>query len=318
MVHSVVLIGDSRRREFAGFASWLCDQPQLRIDAHFATPADALAADEQILTQADLTIVLQSWSDQFTDQEAGALIGATLFRRLLCCYGPWCESDGRNRSVWPDAHRVPLRIARRIVEWEVLRLQRGEPAVPPTSARDEIFAYRLGEPEEWAPLPEFLNQTAVVVGPDRVLRQTVAALLQEFGLHARDTPLFDDHADLSETVDELSRAQVSLVVHDLDPWSGRVAAFRVASKPGAAKSPERAFDRRRIVEGVSSGVHATFSPATHVPRVATASPRRATRMMIKTSCSEIPTKVTPATLLPTPTTTTTHRLTMRGVTIEAG
>jgi len=224
MVHSVVLIGDSRRREFAGFASWLCDQPQLRIDAHFATPADALAADEQILTQADLTIVLQSWSDQFTDQEAGALIGATLFRRLLCCYGPWCESDGRNRSVWPDAHRVPLRIARRIVEWEVLRLQRGEPAVPPTSARDEIFAYRLGEPEEWAPLPEFLNQTAVVVGPDRVLRQTVAALLQEFGLHARDTPLFDDHADLSETVDELSRAQVSLVVHDLDPWSGRVAA----------------------------------------------------------------------------------------------
>ncbi|MCR9198229.1 MAG: hypothetical protein NXI04_06270 [Planctomycetaceae bacterium] len=246
MVHSVVLIGNSKRREFVGFACWLCDQPQLRIDAHFATAADALAADDQILAQAELTIVLQSWSDQFTTEEAGALVGATLFRRLLCCYGPWCESDGRNRAVWPDAHRVPLRIARRIVEWEVLRLQRGEPAVPPTSARDEIFAYRLGEPEEWAPLPDYLNQTALVVGPDRVLRQTVADLLEEFGLHARATPLLDDHVDLTDTLEELSQAQVSLIVHDLDPWGEHLAAsldrvryrFPQAEIVGTASMPD--------------------------------------------------------------------------------
>lgn len=223
MVHSVVLIGNSKRREFAGFASWLCDQSPLRIDAHFATAADALADTSGRLQQAELTIVLQSWPDQFSAAQVDGLIGATLFRRLLCCYGPWCESDGRNRGVWPDAHRVPLRIAARIVEWELLRLQRGQPAVPPTSARDEIFAYRLGEPEDWAPLPGCLNQTALVVSPDRVLRQTVAALLREFGLHPRNTPLFDDYVDLADTLEELSRDRVSLVLHDLDPWGGRVA-----------------------------------------------------------------------------------------------
>lgn len=224
MVSSVVLIGNSKRREFSMLVSWLCDQSSLRIDGHYLTSDEALSKGAAVLADAELTIVLQSRSDEYSGQEVDRLIGATLFRRLLCCYGPWCESDARNRQMWPDANRIPVRIARRVVEWELLRMAAGEPAVPPTAARDEIFAYRLGEPDDWAPLPEFLNQTALVVGPDRVLRQTTALLLEEFGLRPHTTPLFDEQVDLSETLDELSHARVRIIVHDLDPWSERVAA----------------------------------------------------------------------------------------------
>ena len=236
MAHSVVLIGNARRREFSAFVTWLCDQPELKIAAHYATPAEALTAgsDEGAsspsvvsVQEADLTIVLQSWSDEFAADEVNQLVGATLFRRLLCCYGPWCESDGRNRDTWPDANRVPLRIARRIVEWEMLRISRDEPAVPPTSARDEIFDYRLGEPEDWAPLPDALNRAALVVSPDRVLRETVALLLEEFGLRPQVSPLLDDLVDLTQTHEELDHASSPLILHDLDPWGERVAASLV-------------------------------------------------------------------------------------------
>lgn len=218
MVRSVILIGNVRRREFSSLATWLCDQTDVRIVGQFATIEDAFEDDGASLSEADMTIVLQSWSDQFSKRNADRLIGQTLFRRLICCYGAWCESDGRNRDIWPDAHRVPLRLVQRVIEWEVIRIGRGEPAVPPTSARDEIFAYRLGEPEDWAPLPALVTMNSAIISPDAVLRRTVKMLLRDLGMKSLSLPLIRVNGRQRIKPKETSRGPVHFVIHDLDPW----------------------------------------------------------------------------------------------------
>ena len=60
----------------------------------------------------------------------------------VCCYGAWCDSDGRTRSIWPISVRVPVSEAERRLNrvWQVLTEQRGEP-LPLTASRDEAFEF---------------------------------------------------------------------------------------------------------------------------------------------------------------------------------
>lgn len=236
MARSVILIGNVRRREFSGLVTWLCSQTDVRIVGQYLTIEAAFEDDANLLGEADMTIVLQSWSDQFSQRSADRLIGQTLFRRLICCYGPWCESDSRNRDIWPNAHRVPLRVVQRVIEWEVIRIGRGEPAIPPTSARDEIFAYRLGEPEDWAPLTALNTMNAAIVSPDSALRRTVRMLLRDLGMKSLSLPLIQVTGRERIKPKETSRGPVHFLLHDLDPWGSFVEKSLANSRrmfPGA-------------------------------------------------------------------------------------
>ena len=246
-MRSVILIGNPRRREFSAFVAWLCAQADLKISAQYETiPAAFEDNNGESLGQVDMTIVLQSWPDQFTKRNVDRLVGHTLFRRLICCYGPWCESDGRNRDIWPDANRVPLRLVQRVVEWEVIRIARDEPAVPPTSARDEIFAYRLGEPEDWAPLPALKEMNAAIISPDAVLRKTAYRLLKDLGMKSLSLPLIRSNGNRRIKPKETSRGPVHIVLHDLDPWGTNVEEslagvrrmFPMADVLGVATMPD--------------------------------------------------------------------------------
>lgn len=230
MSASLVIIGNTRRREFSQFALWLCAQPAVRIVREFASIEDAFADDGHLVANADMTIVLQSWSDQYAKNLADRLIGQTLFHRLICCYGPWCESDGRNRDIWPDAVRVSLRLVQSVVNRELNRIANDEPAIPPTAARDEIFPYRLGEPGDWKPIDGLKELNGAIVGPDKVLRKTLSMLLSDLGMRTLSIPLVKDDVRRPLRPKETSRGPVHVVLHDLDPWGSDVQASIMASR----------------------------------------------------------------------------------------
>ncbi len=95
----------------------------------------------------DLIVVFQTWSDQFSGVDAHALFSWFALARVVCCHGPWCESDGRTRVQWPLAVRVPatLAAARLDLEREFLADPDFCPLPPPLTAnRGDLFGAARG------------------------------------------------------------------------------------------------------------------------------------------------------------------------------
>lgn len=236
-MQSVTIIGPQRREflDVLRFLSQLSPSCQL---AHFERLSDALNSDPSNLDDADLVVVLQSHSDQYGRREAERLIGRTVFGRLLCCYGPWCESDGRTREIWPDSIRVPLRLANALIEKELNDCVTGDLPIPPTASRDEVFTHRLrkvSEQRHRAELQQPVN--AAVVGPDRILRRMLSMQLTDLGIRSLNIPLIEVQPGVPVVMKETSRGPVHLVLHDLDPWCPLTEASLTAARrmfPSAA------------------------------------------------------------------------------------
>ena len=190
-----------------------------------------------MLDDADLVIVLQSHSHQYQRAVIDALIGRTIFGRLICCYGAWCESDGRTRDLWPDAVRISSRLAPAFLARELRDCDAGEPALPPTAARDEIFADRLEVAEDRQPPAVVGDLNVAIVGPDRVFRRAVSQNLAEAGGRSLNIPFIQIPVGQSVPVRETSRGPVHLVIHDLAPWGPVAEASLTAARtmfPAAA------------------------------------------------------------------------------------
>ncbi|MEZ6128306.1 MAG: hypothetical protein R3C59_06470 [Planctomycetaceae bacterium] len=241
---STLVIGQAVRREFSSLVKWLCRQRQIRFVSDFPD-VDGALKDPDLLASADLTIVLQSWSDQYAAKAVDRLIGHTLNGRLLCCYGPWCESDGRNRTIWPDAARVPVRLAAAVIADELVRFAVSIPPLFPTSARDEVFAHRLEIPADSVP-PRLDQFNAAVVSPDRSLRKTVAVTLRDLGIRTVSLPLIKVAHRQKIRAQETPRGPIHVVLHDLDPYIDAVRdslevarkMFPVAHLLGLATMPD--------------------------------------------------------------------------------
>jgi hypothetical protein len=89
----------------------------------------------------ELVLVCQHWSDEFTTQDVHCLIARYPLARLVCCYGPWCASDGRTRDIWPLAVRVPTDAAPDRIRRELDVLAGRRRPLPLTASRDEIFLF---------------------------------------------------------------------------------------------------------------------------------------------------------------------------------
>jgi hypothetical protein len=103
---------------------------------------DDLAALETLAGESpDLILVCQHWPDEFSRRDVERLLATFPLARFLCCYGPWCASDGRRRDIWPAAMRVPLdqALSRLRKEQEVIVGRR--PPLPWTAGTEEIFAF---------------------------------------------------------------------------------------------------------------------------------------------------------------------------------
>ncbi|MEO2019066.1 MAG: hypothetical protein ABGZ53_32375 [Fuerstiella sp.] len=215
-VCNLVLIGSASRREFSTIVSWLRQNPSTSVVAHFKDVRSALDGWDNLAAAPQMTVVLQSWSDEYSRPDVNQLIGRTLFHRLLCCFGTWCESDGRNRDVWPDALHVPVRLAESVIAAELHRIESGGPAIPATSARDEVFAHRIDATTDGRSLSGLLGMNGAVISPDRVFRKTVCSTLGDYGLRSLHLPLISSRDRIVPR--ETPRGPIHLVFHDLDPW----------------------------------------------------------------------------------------------------
>jgi hypothetical protein len=103
--------------------------------------SDAIAKCVADAWHADLIIVCQLLPDEYSPVDLRALLRTFPLARLVCCYGPWCASDGRTRDVWPLAVRVPAEFGARRIDLELQVLSGDRWPLPLTASRDEIFAF---------------------------------------------------------------------------------------------------------------------------------------------------------------------------------
>ncbi len=137
----ILLIGDAHDAEMRPVEQALLGAH----GAHLRRAADIrVVRDCRPAAAFDLIVVCQHWPDEFCRADAGWLLTAFPTARLICCYGAWCASDGRTRETWPLAVRVPVEAFPDRLQRE-LQVIAGEAApLPPTAARDEVFAFDRG------------------------------------------------------------------------------------------------------------------------------------------------------------------------------
>ena len=131
----ILVVGDTERAEFAPIRDWL----QLVESDSRTTRRARLVADA---LEPDLVIVCQSWPDEFSATEVTSALGRWPLSLWVVCYGAWCASDGRTRTIWPLSVRVPADESRSRLDhlWRILREQRESP-LPLTASRDESLEF---------------------------------------------------------------------------------------------------------------------------------------------------------------------------------
>ncbi|MDA1232517.1 MAG: hypothetical protein O2856_17220 [Planctomycetota bacterium] len=212
----VVIIGRVDDSVFCDQLQSLRRNDQLRIVAEYPTLSAGLQAGLGQSVSADFVIVLQSYSDEFTQHQINELIGRLLFSRIVCCYGPWCTADGRSHNLWPVAFRVPAASAPTMIDRELTDFFIGTQSLLPMSAGEEVFAHRSVFPELTAnPTP----RRAIVISDDSAYRKTVAGILETLSCECGVLPMARESIRSFFTSRQHDR---DLVIVDLDGPVGNV------------------------------------------------------------------------------------------------
>ena len=152
---------------------------------------------------ADLVVVCQNWPDEFSDADVQQLLSLFPLARWVCCFGVWCESDGRNRDIWPPAIRTPARNAERRIRSELAVFKGTHPVLPLTASRDETYEFNYA-----VPYSKTTGSRVIVNSPDLEYRRTLEEMLRAAGHHVIRAQN-DDIPDV--------------LLWDADPWSERLA-----------------------------------------------------------------------------------------------
>ena len=160
-----------------------------------------------------IVIILQNWPDEYLRRELEQLLATWPLARFVCCYGPWCASDGRTREVIPFAVRVPVYQARQRIRRELAVLRGQHVPLPLTAARDECFLFDRSA--KVSANPTTLSEIRVGFDiADRAFQRYWLELSQHagFGIAAGDQPdvvIVDPEPDRIRSTDKL-RAVVRL------------------------------------------------------------------------------------------------------------
>ncbi len=88
-----------------------------------------------------IILVLQHWPEEYSRDEIDLLHTSFPLARFICCYGPWCASDGRSRQLWAPSVRVSLEDVQLRIDAE-LQVSLGERfPLERTAGLDEIFEF---------------------------------------------------------------------------------------------------------------------------------------------------------------------------------
>ncbi len=182
----------------------------MRVVAEFQTLSAALQAGLGQTLAADFVVVLQSYSDEYAQDQINDFIGRLLFARIMVCYGPWCTADGRSHELWPVAFRVPVASAAALIELELTGFLTGDQPLFPMSAGEEVFAHRSVFPS----VKETTSRRQViVVSDDAEIRRTVTGILHALNCECVALPML---VPIVRSHLNTCAAAVSLAVIDLD------------------------------------------------------------------------------------------------------
>lgn len=201
---SLLIVGQVKRAEAKPLAEWLATALQPADTKHFTDLTTALSETWRTNWIPDLIVIVQSWPDEFSPSEIASLFAFAPLARVVVAYGAWCESDGRNRHLWPLAVRVPLRSAAARIEreWRLLHEERGLELLPLSASREEVFA------ADHPPLAKTsLPETVLVASPDPAYRRYLNDLLVSAG-----------HI-ICPIDEQTSGSQPTVVLFDADPWN---------------------------------------------------------------------------------------------------
>lgn len=217
---SVAIIGQSHARLFRTLVQRILDSPNLRVVGKFATIEEALSGGLAETLAADVVVVLQAFSDEYSATYAGQLIGRMLFGRVLCCYGPWCLSDGRTHDIWPVVARVSVASAWSVLEQEVRNIRAGRPTLMPMAAAEEVFVHRSFVETVEYPIS---YDAMLIASDDRTLRETIAEVLRHTA-----NQVFDCGTSVVQLQQGLRKLNAAIAVHckvnvllDIDGLEGR-------------------------------------------------------------------------------------------------
>lgn len=155
----------------------------------------------------DLVIVCQHWPDEYTIADVRQLVACAPMARLICCYGPWCESDGRNRETWPTGARIPAMLVAGRLGREIDVLLGCRSPLPLTASRDETFEFNLCNHDS---KKGHSPRTIQIRTPDRELERWLGELVT-----------FAGHECASATAERTPNLATDVILWDLDPWDAR-------------------------------------------------------------------------------------------------
>jgi hypothetical protein len=204
---SVVVIGRQSGVAFNGLSAFLIGSPDLQIVGGYPTISEGLQDGLGESKTADLVVVLQNTSEEFSPVEVNQLIGRMLFGRILCCYGPWCLADGRAHDIWPVSIRVPVESAEEVIGQELRAIRQGQAALFPMSAAEEVFSCRVAQGIGRSTLMSpgtansgMMSRGIVIVSDELPLRRTISMFCRELGLQPVESRL-----DVLNVVHEMKR-----------------------------------------------------------------------------------------------------------------
>ena len=179
----LLVLGDWDRAEMATVRDWLrAVEPFANVRHQHRLPDSSQGAlpDD---SSPDMVIVCQSWPDEFSASDVSTSLGRWPLALWVCCFGSWCESDGRTRTIWPIGIRVPARaaVSRLTQLWEIVAHRRNE-LLPLTASRDEAFEFDTSLRNAAARMRNTLRGQAVSIrSPDPALRQWLSDLVATLG-----------------------------------------------------------------------------------------------------------------------------------------
>ena len=208
MPKTILVLGESDREELRPLTRWIKARFKAESRCIYSPNVDRAFVEFSVDQFPDLMIVLQSWPNEFSTHEVTRLLSFAPLARIVVCYGAWCESDGRNRSIWPHSVRVPLSTAQTRIEreWSSLQSACDFPSIPLSASREEAFAaeQQYGNSEQFPP-------PILIDSPDVAYRQYLSECLS-------------DANTMSEAVKPHS---VCTVLFDADPWgTERIASLK--------------------------------------------------------------------------------------------
>lgn len=168
----------------------------------------------------DLVVVFQTHSDEFSSSDVHALMSHLPLARWVCCCGVWCESDGRNRDIWPAAMRVPARVALSRLYTELRVINGQQQPLPWTASIDERFTY------------DFVADITVPnESPNKLTSSNNCPFV--FHIQTADRPYREFLCDffhslnltvVAETEISESNSQTTVMIWDIDPISPKTCA----------------------------------------------------------------------------------------------